>query len=740
MSARGSRVMAVLFVVVVAIVGFTYLGGGRANEEAAGPSATSGGDRAGPALAGKQAEIDVVAARPGREAAPAKNKEARSDASLASCITGRVSERSGTPIPGALCLLRPGVPSGGFAVSPPTDEQADRDSAISLEDGTFRLEAGPGSWRVVVQSLGLARWERDHVVAGDHVDVVLDPEVTVVFSVIDAGRDPVAGATVTILESPRDPWERALWSAETDPGGRATATGLAPGSWFLTVRHAEYAVEGRPLAIPAGRFFMEEEVRLLRGVRVAGSITTETLEPISGATVLIEVPYRGFVLKGNAIADKDGRYESPPLFSNDETLEMLAHAEGYAESSMLVGISPEEVVDGSATADFILPSLGRTLRGHAVDESGVDIGNASIRAAVIDPVGNGNDVLQSLQVASREPWLWQEYGRTDGSGRFELARLSASPQYLLMILLEPFAPRVVWVPPGEPGSVTDLGDLVMARSGSLFGWARHEDGTPGAGSTLLLYKVHRVHGLDEAASWRPDTWVHSRDALVGQDGFFRFDLLAPGDYAFASIEAGEWTVEPDQATGPVEVLLPPERPTEEQIRITGMVRDPAGQPIPLVFVTAFARDATGEQLLTNLLVQSPGSFSLRVPEGVGLSLRFTDLHGGHHDRVLSLDAPIGAQPLDVVLDDRLDPLPPIEGIVLGPRGEVVENARVSLRPPVDSLCGCIAFHRTTDGEGAFRFSVSEGPHRLDVSDPRFASAAHYPAHPGDYVTIVLAEP
>jgi hypothetical protein len=65
---------------------------------------------------------------------------------------------------------------------------------------------------------------------------------------------------------------------------------------------------------------------------------------------------------------------------------------------------------------------------------------------------------------------------------------------------------------------------------------------------------------------------------------------------------------------------------------------------------------------------------------------------------------------------------------------------VALSPPQDSVCDCLRFHTTTDAEGLFRFHVSEGAHRLSVIDPRFATATHYPARPGDFVTIVLSEP
>jgi hypothetical protein len=93
-----------------------------------------------------------------------------------------------------------------------------------------------------------------------------------------------------------------------------------------------------------------------------------------------------------------------------------------------------------------------------------------------------------------------------------------------------------------------------------------------------------------------------------------------------------------------------------------------------------------------------------------------------------------------MLTPRAHPLPPLDGTVLGPRGEAVEGCTVALHPPEDSLCACLTLHARTDPAGAFRFSTSEGPHRLVASDPRFASAERYPAWPGDHVLIDLEEP
>jgi hypothetical protein len=64
---------------------------------------------------------------------------------------------------------------------------------------------------------------------------------------------------------------------------------------------------------------------------------------------------------------------------------------------------------------------------------------------------------------------------------------------------------------------------------------------------------------------------------------------------------------------------------------------------------------------------------------------------------------------------------------------------VTLRPPEDSLCDCIAFHTRTDAAGEFRLQVSEGPHRLTAAHPEYAPAERYPVHPGEHVGIELGD-
>jgi hypothetical protein len=104
---------------------------------------------------------------------------------------------------------------------------------------------------------------------------------------------------------------------------------------------------------------------------------------------------------------------------------------------------------------------------------------------------------------------------------------------------------MVWVPSGAQGEVTDLGEITLERWGGLFGRAVLADGTPAEGEVLRLFQLHRVL-VSEAqplGAWRPDSWFGSTVARTREDGFFRFETLAPGAYEFVPGPTGSFRFE-----------------------------------------------------------------------------------------------------------------------------------------------------------------------------------------------------
>jgi hypothetical protein len=527
----------------------------------------------------------------------------------------------------------------------------------------------------------------------------------------------------------------------TDARGQAETTELGPGSWRLVVRHPNHPALAVPLEIPVGLGRVRKEVRLELGARLVGTVRSQEGLPIGGARMHIESPYGETFLRIEATTDDTGRYATERVLSLGETLEILATAAGFAEGSVLIGVQPAHIRAGEATQDFVLTRPGVSIRGRVLEESGSGVAGASVRSARIDRTGLGPvDPLAFFKGAPSEPWLWREVAKTDNTGRFEVTGLSGLLEHAFLFLHESHAPRTVWLPPGEEGVTIDLGEVTLLAHGGLFGQARWQDGTPAEGERLSLYQVNRVylHEGESLSEWRPDAWFHDLTVTVAEGGWFRFDQLAPGAYQFIALDHAEEQVVSGHHTGPIELVLDG-GPTGPMNDITGVVRDRAGEVLPMVFVRAYEQQGADERLCASDLTRGTGEFSLRVSSGSTLRLAFRDMRGAHEDGELHVPNAGRQEPLEVVLEPRPAPLGPVEGLVIAPDGVPVEGATVTLHPPEDALCACIAFHRETDAAGAFRFSVGDGPHRLVASDPRYASATYAPAWPGDHVLLDLVE-
>lgn len=683
-------------------------------------------------------------AEPAREpAAATEGLEDAGEASLA-FLGGLVSERSGRPLAGSRCELRAGVPGGGFLTLDPRAPSSALATAVTDGEGRFRLPVAPGHWRLRVEHPGFAPWEADHLVAGDEVLARLDPLVRLSVTVLAPDAAPVEGATVTLRPAGARAPEERRDELRTDARGQAESLALAPGSWRLAVRHPGYATVAVPLEVPVGCFRIEREIRLERGARLVGTVRAEDGAPLAEARIRIESPYRETFLLVEVQSDEHGRYATDPLFSTLETLEVLVSATGHTEATEWLGIQPADVAAGEAVRDFVLGRAGLTLRGRAVDAAGAGVDGASVRIAAIDLAGTDpTNPAAVFQVAPRAPWLWQEVARTDAAGAFELRDLACTREQALLLVHPGFAPRVAWCPALEPGSVHDLGDLLLAGAGSLTGRARWEDGTPAAGERLALGKANRIHFRERAeiAAFRPDSWFHVLETRTDADGRFRFDLLAPGTYHFASTSTSGQPAQEvlaGRVTGPIELVLAG-RPAGPEQTLAGVVRAPDGAPLPMVLVQAFALEDAGERVAGRQLTDARGAFSLRVPERSAVRLSLADLRGVHEPHELHLPPASLAEELELVLEPRSLPLPPIDGLVYDPHGATLEGSTVTLRPPEDSLCACITFQKLTDAAGAFRFSVAEGPHRLSAAHPLHAPATHAPAWPGDHVELALGE-
>ncbi|MCI0636070.1 MAG: hypothetical protein L0206_19465, partial [Actinobacteria bacterium] len=181
----------------------------------------------------KEPEPALLRAQGTREPAPAPSASGGASVDATRSIGGLVSDRADSPVAGARCELRPGVPVGGFVERLPLALVPVTDAVLTEVDGRFRLDAGPGHWRLRVESPGYAPFERDHLLAGDELRVRLDHEVRVVFVVLDEAGQPREGVEIVVRPAGTRAPDESRCRLRTDARGRAETTELGPGSWGL---------------------------------------------------------------------------------------------------------------------------------------------------------------------------------------------------------------------------------------------------------------------------------------------------------------------------------------------------------------------------------------------------------------------------------------------------------------------------------------------------------------------------
>ena len=180
-------------------------------------------------------------------------------------VHGRVLQ-AGAPVPGARVELS--------AVEGPLGSRV---STVADQGGVYRLDGVvPGSY--------VARIDRSsqRVDIPDVEDLELDLEVpsgAIAGRVLDAATGaPVADARIVALRADEaepgaefHPWARA-GTGSSGPDGAFEVTGLAAGTYDLTVSHESHASATASAEVPAGGRREGVEVRLTGGVAVSGRV------------------------------------------------------------------------------------------------------------------------------------------------------------------------------------------------------------------------------------------------------------------------------------------------------------------------------------------------------------------------------------------------------------------------------------------------------------------------------------
>ncbi len=249
-------------------------------------------------------------------------------------------------------------------------------SATSNEKGAFEFTGiAPGRATVVVQAKGFGR-EQQRISATEDAGVVtitLKPERVVKIAIINDAGDPVSGATVEVLDRPRNDMRAAVTNKE----GIATISGLHFDALMLLARlshqdHVSGVEFTERIDLPEARADSEYKLTMAR----AGEIRAKVIDAATGKPV-----YGARVMTGESASD-----DTPRDWTNDEGIAEITgaapggtvttvHASGYAPTLSIVVVKVGETVD----AEFALERES-VIKGRVEDDRGNPIPGVEIIA------------------------------------------------------------------------------------------------------------------------------------------------------------------------------------------------------------------------------------------------------------------------------------------------------------------------------------------------------------------------
>ncbi len=437
-------------------------------------------------------------------------------------VLGTVTDPDGTPVEGVRVIARPEDSSWMEAAS-----------AVTAADGTYRIGGLPdGSYRIEFQYGAVRTWYGaasfwDATVVAptaaapvSGVDVQFDRGGSVSGRVTTPEGIGVPGMTVE-LRPAEDEWT-TLASVATDASGHFQVNGVAVGDYkvrvdggpegsFVAWHGGATFAAASVVTVAAGEAVSGKDVDLVRGGIVAGRVTSSS--DGSGAAS-IDVNIDGVdVTHGDWVqTDLRGFYVSNALPAGNYGIQFWP---GWSDPKGHIGAPYPEVVavvTGQTTRADIELQVRGAVTGRVVDPDGNPLEFVTVRAYSLDSGGS---------------W-WDDWTDTMADGVFRLRRIPVDvdevkieiawpPQGFLPTWYEDAASfedaTVVTLIFGED---TDLGDIVLARAGTISGTVRDADGAAIGGVTARLYQAD--------GSW---TWTSSTTAA---DGTYTLYLDGAGDY------------------------------------------------------------------------------------------------------------------------------------------------------------------------------------------------------------------
>ncbi len=437
------------------------------------------------------------------------------------------------------------------------------------------------------------------------VRLTLERDRGVVGRVLDAGHEPIAGATAE-LRSSRGVFRRA----ESDATGAFEITDVGSGTFTFAAWAEGYATriaDGVEIDLDAGAADLGA-VHLDRGVTVSGMVTDSLGRALAGAAVRGSAPRLQTWHHGashQTRSDTDGFFAIPNL-PRGSLVEIGVFLDGYQNRTV------RQVATETPLVVVMVP--GFLLRGRVLDAQGHPVDRASLEIQRPD--------------GSRE----STYSIEDGS--FELYRQPPGPATLFAAADEGFLGPLEVAAGAEHDQEIEI---VLMPGATIDGRLADADGRSVVEAQITLDRYPpESFGLDAFFGYLGSTSsVNSRDA-----GRFTFSNLAAGRYRLRfehrDFEPLIEIVELDDlASRRLDVVF---RKQRAKLRVRGEVLDDRGHRVGGAAVRLYR----GERLLDEVETFSDGSFHLRTPRpGV---YTVTAEHAEHTEgRINELEVPPGGR-------------------------------------------------------------------------------------------------
>jgi hypothetical protein len=426
-------------------------------------------------------------------------------------IRGRVRDRSGQPVEGA--MLR-ATPARRWEGPLPT--------ALSEADGSFVLAGLQQTpYRIMADAADYARADQPAEPGGDPVEIVLERGALITGRVVDDRSRTIEDFSVVAHPVEQGAFRRFPRPSDvTIADGQFTMQGLAEGAYALTVSSPERApttVSG--VRVAAGATVDVGTVTLAGGGVVRGTVVDDTGASVAGACVTVRGQGRGWSAFGGnepqATTETGGAFEVKGVRAG--SAQVTASHPNYASSEP----SFVEVDPGKGVSDVrLVLSQGGRVAGSVRRRDGTALSGVQVRVSASRPGrGLGNDATSPVQA--------------DGSFAVEHV-----PAGRATVLVMPSSSRgsdlgglsrAVEVRDGETTTVD-----IVARDILLSGRATRS-GTPAPGLQLEAAARGRFPGelVGLGASGGPQRL----NAVTREDGSFEMLLDEPGTVILAATSA-----------------------------------------------------------------------------------------------------------------------------------------------------------------------------------------------------------